>query len=56
MAIHSSGQTVFSLSHIEGNTLGGGEKVDRGLGGMRVDRIGDVGDRTSEEDIVERHD
>ena len=29
MAIHFSGQTVFSLSHIEGITLGVGEEVMR---------------------------
>ena len=28
-AIHSSGQTVFSLSHTEGITLGAGEEVMR---------------------------
>ena len=28
MAIHSSGQTIFSLIHIEGITLGAGEEVD----------------------------
>ena len=43
MAIQSSGQTVFSLSHIEGITLGAGEEVDEvagGPGGLGVDRIG----------------
>ena len=30
MAIHSSGQTDFSLSHIEAITLGAGEEVDTG--------------------------
>ena len=42
MANHSSGQTAFSLSHIEGITLGAGEEVDEvagGAGGMGVDRI-----------------
>ena len=37
MAIHSGEQTVFSLTHIEGITLGAGEEVDevaRGAGGM----------------------
>ena len=41
MAIHSNGQTVFSLSHIEGITLGAGEEVDEVAGGainMGVDR------------------
>ena len=28
MAIHSSGQAIFNLSHIEGITLGAGEEVD----------------------------
>ena len=32
MAIHSSGWTVFSLSHIEGITLGAGEEVDEVAG------------------------
>ena len=51
MAIHSSGQTVFSLAHIKGITLGAGEEVDevaRGAIGMDADRIGEVGDRASE--------
>ena len=51
MVIHSSGQTVFSLSHIEGITLGVGEKVHEGAGGasvMGVDRIGKFGNRASE--------
>ena len=37
MAIHSSGQTIFSLAHIEGIRLGAGEEVDEiagGTGGM----------------------
>ena len=33
MAIHSSGQTIFSLSHIEGITLGACEEVDKVAGG-----------------------
>ena len=52
MAIHSSGQAIFCLIHIEGITLGGGEEVDEvagGAGGMCVDRINEVGDRASEE-------
>jgi hypothetical protein len=51
VAIHSSGQTIFSLAHIEGITLGVGEEVDEvagGAGGMGVDGIGEVGDRASE--------
>ena len=51
MAIHSSGQTVFSLTHIEGITLGSGEEVDEvagGASGMGVNRIGEIGDRTNE--------
>ena len=47
MAIDSSGQTIFSLAHIEGITLGAGE-VAGGAGGMGVDGIGEVGDRASE--------
>ena len=39
MAIHSSGQTVFSLTHIEGITLGAGEEVDGGASGMGVNGI-----------------
>ena len=51
MAIHSSGQAIFSLTLIEGITLGAGEEVDevaRGAGGMGVDRIGEVSNRASE--------
>ena len=42
MPIHSSGQTVFSLPHIEGITLSAGEEVDEvagGASGMGVDWI-----------------
>jgi hypothetical protein len=49
--IHYSGQTIFSLAHIEGITLGAGEEVDEVAGrarGMGVDGIGEVGDRASE--------
>ena len=28
VAIHSSGQTIFSLAHVEEITLGAGEEVD----------------------------
>ena len=55
MAIHSSGQIVFSFSHIEGTTQGAGEEVDevaRGASSMGVDKIGEVGDRASEEQAV----
>ena len=48
MAIHSSGQAIFSLAHIEGITLGAGKEVDEvagGASGMGVDGIGEVGDR-----------
>jgi hypothetical protein len=51
VAIHSSGQTIFSLAHIEGITLGTSEEVDKvagGPSGMGVDGIGEVVDRTSE--------
>jgi hypothetical protein len=47
VAIHSSGQTISSLAHIEGIILGAGEEVDevaRGAGDMGVDGIGEVGD------------
>ena len=47
MAIHSSGQTVFSFPHIEGIiTLGEGEEVDEFAGG--AGGIGEVGDWASE--------
>ena len=52
MSIHSSEQTVFRLLHIEGITLGAGEKVDEVAGGtssMDADRIGEIGDSASEE-------
>jgi hypothetical protein len=44
VAFHSSGQTTFNCNHIEGITLGAGEKVVEvagGASGMGVDRIGD---------------
>ena len=44
-------ETVFTLSHTEGITLGAGEEVDEVAGGANaivVDRIGKVGDRSSE--------
>ena len=40
MAIHSSGQTISNLAHIEGITLSEGEEVDEvagGTNGMGVD-------------------
>ena len=40
VTIHSSGQTTFSCTHIEGITLGAGEEVDEvagGADGMGVD-------------------
>jgi hypothetical protein len=51
VAIYSSGQTIFSLAHLEGITLGAGEEVDEvvgGASGMGVDGIGKVGDWASE--------
>ena len=33
MTIHSSGQTSFSFSRVEGITLGAGEEVDEVVGG-----------------------
>ena len=47
MAIHSSGQIIFSLTRIEGITMAVGEEVDEVAGGARgmgVDRIVEVGD------------
>jgi hypothetical protein len=44
VAILSSGQIVFNLSHIEGITLGAGEE--------QIARIDEVGDRTSEGQTV----
>ena len=34
MAIHFNGQTAFSLTRIEGITLGSGEEVDEVVGGV----------------------
>ena len=51
MAINSSGQTIFNITHLEGITLGASEEVDKvagGASGMGVDGIGEVGDRASE--------
>ena len=51
VAIHSSGQTISSLAHIEGITVGADEEVGEVAGGagfMGVDGIGEVGDRASE--------
>ena len=45
MAINSSGQAIFGLTHIEEITVGAGEDVDEvagGASGMGVDRIGYV--------------
>ena len=55
MAIPSSGQTVFSYTHIEGIKLGTDEELDEvaeGATNMGVDRIGEVGDRASEGQTV----
>ena len=44
-------QTISSLAHIQGITLGAGEEVDEvagGADGMGVDGIGELGDRASE--------
>ena len=51
VSIHSSGQTISSLAHIEGITLSADEEVDEvagGASGMGVDGIGEVDDRASE--------
>jgi hypothetical protein len=48
VAIHSSGQTIFSFTHIEGITLGAGEEVlevSGGTIGMGLHGIAEVGDR-----------
>ena len=58
MAIHSSGQTVFSLTHIEGITVDADEVVDE-VGwsskwhGCGWDRW--VGDRASEGEVAGKH-
>ena len=54
MAIYSSGQTIFSLAHVERITLGAGEEVEvaGGTSSMGVDRIGEVGDRASEGQVA----
>ena len=36
MAIHSSGRTIFSFTHIEEITLGAGEEVEEVSGGAVV--------------------
>ena len=54
MAIHFSGQAIFSLVHIEGITLGAGEVVDEVAGGASgmgvdgIDEIDEICNRTSE--------
>jgi hypothetical protein len=50
VTIHSSGQTVFGFSHIEGITLGVGKEVDEvvGASGLGMYRISEVGDWASE--------
>ena len=55
MNIHSSAQTIFSFTHIEGITLGAGEEVDdvgEGATGMSEDRVGEVGSSASEREAV----
>ena len=45
VTLHSSGQTISSLAHIEGIILSAGEEVDEvavGASGMDVDRVGEV--------------
>jgi hypothetical protein len=57
VAIHSSGQIIFSFTHIEGITLGTGEEVDEvagGASGMGLDRISEVGDRVSERQALQQ--
>ena len=55
MTIHSTGQPTFSFSHIHGITLGSTEKIDEVAGGasrMAMDRIGEVGDRSSKGQVA----
>ena len=55
MVIYFKWQTVFSLSHIEGITLGASVEVDEVAGGARgmdAGRVGEVGDRASEGQAV----
>ena len=50
MAIHFNRQTIFYFTHIEGITLDASEKIGKAAGGASgrcVNRIGEVGDRTS---------
>jgi hypothetical protein len=52
VTIHCSGPTFFGFIHIEDIIMGAGEEIDEVAGGaigMGVDRIDEVGDRTSEE-------
>ena len=50
MNIYSSGQTVFTVFHIEGRVGGRrrGSYWRGGASGMNVDRIREIGDRASE--------
>ena len=50
MTIHSSGQTISSIPHIESTLSTGGEiyEVAARVGGMSSRGLGDVCDRTSE--------
>ena len=53
MAIHSSGQTIFSFSYMEGNTLA----MDEGVNEVAreensMDRIGEVSDRANEGQVA----
>ena len=51
MAVHSSGQTIFSFTHKEGITLDTDEEEDEVAGGassIGVDKVGEVGNRASE--------
>ena len=48
--MHSREQTIFGFTNIEDIALGTWDEVDEvtgGASGMGVDRIGEVGDRTS---------
>ena len=47
---YCSGQTIFNFTYIENVTLNADEaaEVAGGASGTRLDRIGEVGDKTSE--------
>ena len=55
MIFHSSEQSISSLSHIEGTTLGAGQEIYEVAGkasDIGLDGISEVGDRASEEQLL----